>query len=44
MWDMQYGNDGERPGTDHNIVRVLNPETDPVYGNGGPLLDLWKDN
>jgi uncharacterized protein YjlB len=42
MWDMQYGNDGERPGTDKNIARVLNPETDPLYGTVGPLLDLWK--
>jgi uncharacterized protein YjlB len=42
MWDMNYGNDGERPGTDRNISRVANPENDPVYGKGGPLIELWK--
>ncbi|UCB45527.1 MAG: hypothetical protein JSV25_15170 [Spirochaetota bacterium] len=42
MVDMQYGNDGERPRTDQNIARLSYPETDPVYGTAGPLLDLWK--
>ena len=40
-WDMCYGREGERPGTDHNISRVFTPETDPVYGGEGPLIQLW---
>jgi uncharacterized protein YjlB len=42
-WDMNYGNPGERPQTDHNIARVPRPEADPVYGAHGPLADYWKD-
>jgi uncharacterized protein YjlB len=42
MVDMQYGNEGERPGTDQNIASLSNPKTDPVYGAAGPLLDLWN--
>jgi uncharacterized protein YjlB len=41
-WDMCYGKKGERPATDRNIVRVPDPETDPVYGGEGPLLKLWS--
>ena len=42
QWDMNYGKSGERPQADDNISRVPMPETDPVYGNPGPLLKLWK--
>lgn len=41
-WDMNYGNPGERPQADENIIRVPLPETDPVYGNPGPLIELWN--
>ena len=41
MWDMCYGREGERPETDRNISAVPNPQTDPVYGSTGPLLELW---
>lgn len=41
QWDMQYGNQGERPGTDHAIARVPLPRADPVLGPRGPLTDLW---
>ena len=40
-WDMNYGNEGERPQTDKNIASVPNPDTDPVYGERGPLKELW---
>ncbi len=39
--DMCYGSDGERPGTDENIRRVPAPRKDPVFGDEGPLLDVW---
>ena len=42
MWDMCYGRDGERPGTDRNIAGVSVPRKDPVFGESGPLLRLWK--
>jgi len=41
MWDMCYGRKGERPGTDRNIERVPDPQSDPVFGAEGPLVDLW---
>ena len=33
---------GERPGADERIARVPMPETDPVLGREGGLLDAWK--
>ena len=42
VYDMCYGSEGERPQTDRNITRLPDPETDPVYGNDGPLLLLWS--
>jgi uncharacterized protein YjlB len=41
-WDMKYGKSGERPGADDNISNVALPQTDPVFGSGGPLLELWR--
>lgn len=41
-WDMNYGKEGERPGTDENISRVPLPESDPVYGQHGFLLKQWN--
>jgi uncharacterized protein YjlB len=41
MWDMCYGKEGERPGTDRNIERVSEPQFDPVFGAEGPLVELW---
>jgi uncharacterized protein YjlB len=40
--DMCYGKPGERPGADREIATVTLPETDPVHGEGGPLLELWQ--
>lgn len=41
-WDMNYGKPGERPDADRNIERTPLPETDPVYGSEGPLLEKWR--
>lgn len=41
-WDMCYGREEERPGTDHVIAAVPLPLTDPVHGRKGPLLQLWS--
>jgi uncharacterized protein YjlB len=40
-YDMNYGKEGERPGTDENIRQVPLPETDPAYGAEGPLVKNW---
>jgi uncharacterized protein YjlB len=39
--DMNYGKEGERPGTDRSIDELPLPEQDPAYGEG-PLLGAWK--
>jgi uncharacterized protein YjlB len=39
--DMQYGKPGERPQTDQNIRSVSLPRIDPVFGENGPLLEIW---
>ena len=41
-YDINYGNDGERPLVLENIAKVPMPTTDPVFGGAGPLLDCWK--
>ncbi|MFW6181462.1 MAG: hypothetical protein ACOC8N_06905 [Spirochaetota bacterium] len=43
QWDMKYGQPGERPRADRAIARVPLPGTDPVFGQEGPLMDLWTD-
>ncbi len=40
--DMMRGEAGERPDADQRIAKVPLPKTDPVGGQGGPLLDKWK--
>ena len=40
-WDMNYGKPGEHPQVDENIARVPKPEQDPLYGDRGPLTELW---
>lgn len=39
--DMLYGKDGERPEADQRIAAVPLPQTDPVGGQGGPVLEKW---
>ncbi len=40
--DMCYGKHEERPASDRNIVSVPIPESDPLYGSDGPLLEHWR--
>ncbi len=40
-WDILKGEEGERPGADQRIAKVPLPKTDPVGGQGGPLLEKW---
>ena len=40
-WDLLKGEPGERPGADQRIAKVPLPQTDPVGGQGGPLLEKW---
>jgi uncharacterized protein YjlB len=39
--DMCYGRHGERPDADRRIALVPVPETDPVDGPEGPLVNIW---
>jgi uncharacterized protein YjlB len=41
-WDLLRGEPGDRPQADQNIGRVPLPETDPVGGAGGPLIEKWR--
>lgn len=41
QWDMNTGKEGERPQVLHNIKNVPIPDTDPVHGPSGPLLEIW---
>lgn len=42
-FDMNYGQEGERPGTDQNISNVPIPSTDPVYGTSdNGLVAAWN--
>lgn len=40
--DMCYGDTKERARTDSNIIELSKPESDPVCGTTGPLLELWS--
>ncbi len=40
-WDMNYGKLGERRQADRNIAGTALPNADPVYGEGGPLIEHW---
>ncbi|HEY5894929.1 MAG TPA: cupin domain-containing protein [Chthoniobacterales bacterium] len=41
-WDLLRGEPGERPQADRNIAAVPLPKNDPLYGPGGPLIQIWK--
>jgi uncharacterized protein YjlB len=40
-FDMNYGDPGERPGTDKNIRLVHLPSAGPLLGERDPLLNIW---
>ena len=40
--DMNYGEPRDRPLADRNISIVPLPAQDPVYGAGGPLIEIWQ--
>lgn len=41
-WDLLTGKPGERPQADRNIASLPIPDNDPVYGEGGPLREIWR--
>jgi uncharacterized protein YjlB len=41
-YDMCHGRREERPQADKNIVAVPSPESDPLYGSDGPLMEHWQ--
>lgn len=40
-WDVLRGDAADRPHADLRIARVPLPTTDPVGGQGGPVLEKW---
>lgn len=41
-WDMLRGEPTDRPDADLRIARLPRPKTDPVGGQGGPVLERWS--
>ena len=41
-YDLRTGEEGERPGVLENIRNTPLPETDPLFGEAGPLLRSWS--
>jgi uncharacterized protein YjlB len=41
-YDIKRGRKNERPRADKNISDVPLPQTDPVFGEKGGLLEIWK--
>ena len=40
-WDVLRGLKGERPKADRTIASLRLPKNDPLYGENGPLKQLW---
>ncbi len=40
--DLLKGQAGERPQADQNIAKVPMPASDPILGNKGGLVEIWK--
>jgi uncharacterized protein YjlB len=40
-WDILRGDPADRPEADQRIARVPLPGSDPVGGQGGPVLEKW---
>ncbi|MEZ0611836.1 cupin [Fibrella sp. WM1] len=41
-WDLLRGYPGERPDADQTIAQLPLPDSDPLFGPQGPLVQLWK--
>ena len=41
-WDLLKGKPGERPKADENIAALPIPKNDPIYGQQGPVRQIWK--
>ncbi len=41
LWDVNTGEDDERPRTEANIANLPLPRTDPIHGEHGPLMVAW---
>jgi len=41
-WDTLRGNPDDRPRADQTIAKLPPPESDPVQGKAGALVDLWR--
>ena len=41
-WDMNTGKPGERPDVLENIRRVPRPKADPLFGEDGPMVQIWS--
>ena len=41
-YDLRTGEEGERPEVLENIRNVPLPQADPLFGQGGSLLDRWS--
>lgn len=41
-WDLLRGRAGERPAADQAIARLPLPGSDPLFGEQGPLMQVWK--
>lgn len=43
-YDINCGEEGERPNADKNIAAVPVPDADPVFGKGDGLPEIWKED
>jgi uncharacterized protein YjlB len=41
-WDLLTGEESERPDSLENIRNTPLPNTDPLFGSSGPLLERWR--
>jgi uncharacterized protein YjlB len=41
-WDLLRGDPTDRPDAELRVARVPLPATDPVGGQGGPVLEKWR--
>ncbi len=41
-FDLRIGKESDRPEADRNIEKVPRPQTDPVFGSTGGIIDYWK--